>query len=63
MQARLRKILFIALGGLITLGFGEGFTRVFLSQNTDTVLDILVPDQTVGYRYAANINTRETSRE
>jgi len=51
----------IAAGASLVLA--EGYTRVFAPQAVDTVLDILVPDDEVGYIYRPHAVARERGRD
>ena len=53
----------LLLTGLLALLATEAFTRALMPQNRDTVLDILAPDTTVGYVYAAGAEARERGRD
>jgi len=57
------RIFWLATTGVLALGATEGFTRALMPQNRDTVLDILVPDETVGYIYEAGTGTYERGRD
>lgn len=63
LRAGLKKISLLAIAGVMALLATEAFTRSLMPQNRDTVLDILVPDDTVGYIYAAGAKATERGRD
>ena len=58
----LRIALFALLAPLALL-WGELFTRTLLPQSVDTMLDILVPDQELGYIYEPGALVQYRGRE
>jgi hypothetical protein len=63
LRSGFKKISLLAVTGVVALLATEAFTRSLMPQNRDTVLDILVPDETVGYIYAAGAKATERGRD
>lgn len=57
------RILWLGVGAVLALFWGEAFTRVLLPQNRDTILDILIPDEVVGYIYKPGASLSERGRD
>ncbi len=63
LQSWSKRLMWVALTGVIALFATEVFTRVLMPQNRDTLLAIVEADETVGYIYQANVKAMERGRE
>jgi hypothetical protein len=61
-RRRSSRLIWLAVGAVVALAWGELYTSVMTPQNVDTVLDILQPDPVVGYTYKPDTQIDERGR-